>query len=80
MIEYRVSPSQAKAQLDNGAAIALDVTSSLVYPAVNGRIPGAMRVPPEPILRGMARRAPASEIMVHFPALPDGRPILAYCT
>ncbi|TMD05372.1 MAG: rhodanese-like domain-containing protein [Chloroflexi bacterium] len=80
MIEYRVSPGQAKAQLDNGEAIALDVTSSLVYPAVNGRIPGAMRVPPEPILRGIARRAPSSEVMVHFPALPDGRPILAYCT
>jgi rhodanese-related sulfurtransferase len=80
MIEYRVSPSRAKAQLDNGDAIALDVTSSLVYPAVNGRIPGAIRVPPEPILRGMARRAAPSEVMVHFPALPDGRPILAYCT
>jgi rhodanese-related sulfurtransferase len=80
MIEYRVSPTRAKAQLDNGEAIALDVTSSLVYPAVNGRIPGAIRVPPEPILRGMARRAPGSDVMVHFPALPDGRAILAYCT
>ncbi|HYS01067.1 MAG TPA: rhodanese-like domain-containing protein [Candidatus Eisenbacteria bacterium] len=80
MIEYRVSPTRAKAQLDNGEAIALDVTSSLVYPAVNGRIPGAIRVPPEPILRGMARRAPVSDVMAHFPALPDGRAILAYCT
>jgi rhodanese-related sulfurtransferase len=80
MIEYRVSPSQAKARLDNGEGIALDVTSSLVYPAVNGRIPGAIRVPPEPILRGMARRAPTAEVMAHFPALPDGRSILAYCT
>lgn len=80
MIEYRVSPSQAKAQLDNAEAIALDVTSSLVYPAVSGRIPGAIRVPPEPILRGMSRRAAASEVMLHFPALPDGRAVLAYCT
>lgn len=80
MIEYRISPSQAKARLDSGDAIALDVTSSLVYPAVNGRIPGAIRVAPEPILRGMARRAPSSEVMQHFPALPDERPVIAYCT
>jgi rhodanese-related sulfurtransferase len=80
MIEHRVSASQVKARLDNGEAVALDVTSSFVYPAVNGRIPGAIRVPPEPILRGMARRAPAAEVMAHFPALPDGRSILAYCT
>jgi rhodanese-related sulfurtransferase len=79
-LESRLWPAQAKARLDNGEAIALDVTSSLVYPAVNGRIPGAIRVPPEPILRGMVRRAPTSEIMQHFPTLPDGKPVIAYCT
>jgi rhodanese-related sulfurtransferase len=79
-LEHRLGPAQAKARLDSGDAIALDVTSSLVYPAVNGRIPGAIRVPPEPILRGLARRAPTSDILQHFPALPDGGPVIAYCT
>jgi len=80
MVEFRLSPAQAKTRLDSGEAVALDVTSSLVYPAVRGRIPGALRVPPEPILRGIARRASPDEVLRHFGNLPDGRELITYCT
>ena len=80
MIEYRVSPGQAKAQLDNGEAIALDVTSSLVYPAVGHRIPGAIRIAPEPIIRGIQAARPAAEIVKHLESLPPDREVIAYCT
>lgn len=80
MVEFRLSPAQAKVRLDGGEAIALDVTSALVYPAVRGRVPGAVRVPPEPILRGIARAAPAAEVLRHFGSLPDGRELITYCT
>lgn len=80
MVEFLLSPARAKARLDGGEAIALDLTSSLVYPAVSRRIPGALRIPPEPILRGVDRAAPAEQIMRHFGDLPDGRALIAYCT
>jgi len=80
MVEFRLSPAQAKQRLDAGEAVALDVTGSLVYPAVSRRIPGAIRVPPEPILRGIERAAPVVQVMRHFGELPDGQPLVAYCT
>lgn len=79
-MEFRLSPAQAKTRLDGGDAVPLDVTSSLVFPVVSHQIRGAIRVPPEPILRGIARRAPADEIMRHFGSLPDGQALIAYCT
>ena len=42
----RVDPATAKSRFDSGQAVPLDVTSSLVYPAINHRIPGAIRIPP----------------------------------
>jgi|GEM_PF-2759249 len=80
MIAPRIDPAAAKAKFDAGEAIPLDVTSSLVYPAVSHRIPGAIRIPPEPIIRGIEAARPAAEIMGHFESLPADREIIAYCT
>jgi rhodanese-related sulfurtransferase len=76
----RIDPATAKAKLDSGEAVALDVTSSLVYPAVGHKIPGAIRIPPEPIIRGLQAARPVTEIARYFESLPPDREIIAYCT
>jgi rhodanese-related sulfurtransferase len=80
MIAPRIDPAAAKAKFDAGEAVPLDVTSSLVYPAVSHRIPGAIRIPPEPIIRGLQAARPVGEILRHFESLPSDREIIAYCT
>ena len=80
MIAPRIDVASAKAKLDSGEAVALDVTSSLVYPAVSHRLPRAIRIPPEPIIRGLQAARPLSEIGKYFESLPPGREIIAYCT
>ena len=80
MIAPRIDPAAARAKFDAGEAVPLDVTSSLVYPAVSHRIPGAIRVPPEPIIRGLQAARPASEILRHLESLPSERDVIAYCT
>jgi rhodanese-related sulfurtransferase len=80
MIAPRIDPAAAKAKLDAGEAVALDVTSSLVYPAVSHRIPGAIRIPPEPVIRGLQAARPAAEIAKYFESVPPDREVLAYCT
>jgi rhodanese-related sulfurtransferase len=76
----RVDPAAAKAKFDAGEAVPLDVTSSLVYPAISHRIPGAIRIAPEPIIRGLNAARPVAEILKHLDALPADREIVAYCT
>jgi rhodanese-related sulfurtransferase len=76
----RIDPASAKAKLDAGEAVALDVTSSLVYPAVSHRLPGAIRIPPEPIIRGLQAARPVAEIAKYFESLPPDRDVIAYCT
>ena len=76
----RIEPLAAKAKFDAGEAVAVDVTSSLVYPSVSHRIPGSIRIAPEPILRGLNRARPVAEILQHFAGLPPDREIIAYCT
>jgi rhodanese-related sulfurtransferase len=76
----RIDPASAKAKLDAGEAVALDVTSSLVYPAVSHRLPGSIRIPPEPIIRGLQAARPVAEIAKHFESLPPDRDVIAYCT
>jgi 3-mercaptopyruvate sulfurtransferase SseA len=76
----RIDPPSAKAKLDAGDAVALDVTSSLVYPAVSHRIPGAIRIPPEPVIRGLQAARPAAEIAKYFESVPPDREVIAYCT
>jgi len=80
MIAQRIDPAAAKAKFDSGEAIPVDVTSSLVYPAVSHRIPGAIRIAPEPIIRGLQAARPAAEIARYFESLPPDREIIAYCT
>ena len=80
MIAPRIDPAAAKAKLDAGEAVALDVTSTLVYPAVSHRIPGAIRIPPEPIIRGLQAARPAAEIAKYFESLPPDGEVIAYCT
>lgn len=80
MLAPRIDVASAKAKLDSGAAVALDVTSSLVYPAVSHRLPRAIRIPPEPIIRGLQAARPAAEILKYFESLPPDREIIAYCT
>jgi rhodanese-related sulfurtransferase len=76
----RIDPASAKAKLDAGEAIPVDVTSSLVYPAVSHRIPGAIRIPPEPIIRALQAARPLAEVAKHFESLPPDREVIAYCT
>jgi rhodanese-related sulfurtransferase len=76
----RIDPASAKAKLDAGEALVIDVTSSLVYPAVSHKIPGAIRIPPEPIIRGLQAARPVAEIAKHFESLPPDRDIVVYCT
>lgn len=76
----RIDPASAKAKFDADQAIPLDVTSSLVYPAVSHRIRGAVRIAPEPIIRGLRSARPAGEILRQFASLPPNKEIVAYCT
>jgi len=76
----RVDPATAKARFDSGAAVPLDVTSSLVYPAISHRIPGSIRIPPEPIIRGLNAARPVVQILKNLESLPADREIIAYCT
>lgn len=76
----RLDPAGAKAKFDAGQAIPLDVTSSLVYPAVSHRIHGAVRIAPEPIIRGLRSARPVGEIMQYLASLPPDKEIVAYCT
>jgi rhodanese-related sulfurtransferase len=80
LIGLRIAPAAAKARFDAGDAVPVDVTSSLVYPAVSHRIPKSIRIPPEPIIRGLNAARPAAEILKHLEALPADRELIAYCT
>jgi rhodanese-related sulfurtransferase len=80
VIGLRIDPAAAKRRFDAGEAVPVDVTSSLVYPAVSHRIPGSIRIPPEPIVRGINAARPAAEIRRHFEAAPSDRELIAYCT
>jgi rhodanese-related sulfurtransferase len=80
LIGLRIDPAAAKARFDAGDAVPVDVTSSLVYPAVSHRIPKSIRIPPEPIIRGLNAARPAAEILKHLEALPADRELIAYCT
>jgi rhodanese-related sulfurtransferase len=76
----RIEPHAARARLDAGEAVALDVTSALVWPAVNHRIPGSVRVVPEPVMRALDAARPAPQVLAYFDALPADRDVIAYCT
>ncbi len=75
----RIPLQEAKAKLDRGEAMALDVTSSLIWPALKSRIPGSIRVAPEEILRALDAARPAADILAKL-NLPAGREVVAFCT
>lgn len=79
-ITPRIDPAAARAKFESGEAVPVDVTSSLVYPAVSHVIPDAIRVPPEPVIRGLQSARPVDALLRHFESVPADRQIIAYCT
>jgi len=79
-IAPRIDPAAARRKFEAGEAVALDVTSSLVYPAVTRRIANSIRIAPEPIIRALNAARPAAEVAQHLSTLPPDREIIAYCT
>jgi rhodanese-related sulfurtransferase len=63
----RISPTEAKARVDAGRALILDVVAPLGWDQVEIAIPGALRVPPD-------------DLEAHFANLPRDRDLIAYCT
>lgn len=63
----RIEASEAKAMVDAGEAMILDVVASHVWPSMSRRIPGSIRIPPE-------------EVRERFGELPRDKTIIPYCT
>ncbi len=63
----RIDPNEAKARVDAGDAIVLDVVSPLAWEQLDRAIQGAVRIPPD-------------EIGERWGELPRERAIVAYCT
>jgi rhodanese-related sulfurtransferase len=63
----RISPTDAKARLDAGQAIVLDVVSPLAWDQIDLAITGALRIPPD-------------ELGSYLAELPKDRDLIAYCT
>ena len=63
----RIDAADAKAMVDRGEAIVLDVVASHVWPAMARTIQGSIRIPPE-------------KIQERFGELPREKTIIAYCT
>jgi len=63
----RIEPADAKARVDAGEAIVLDVVAPHVWPQMHRAIAGAIRIDP-------------SEIGERYQELPRERQIIAYCT
>ena len=59
--------AEAKALLEAGEAVILDVVASRVWPSMTRTIPGSIRIPPE-------------EVEKQFSHLPGDKTIIAYCT
>jgi rhodanese-related sulfurtransferase len=63
----RVEVADAKAMVDAGEAIVLDIVASHIWPAMARTIQGSIRIPPE-------------EIEERFGELPRDNTIIPYCT
>jgi rhodanese-related sulfurtransferase len=59
--------AEAKAMVDAGEALILDVVASHVWPSMTRTIQGSVRIPPD-------------EIGKRFRELPRDKAIIAYCT
>jgi hypothetical protein len=65
--DVRINPAEAKARVDSGEAIILDVVAPQVWQQMQRAIVGAIRIDPR-------------EIKHRYHELPLNRQIIAYCT
>jgi rhodanese-related sulfurtransferase len=63
----RINPTDAKARVDAGQAVVLDMVSPLAWDQIDVAIAGALRIPPD-------------ELGSHLNELPRDRDLIAYCT
>lgn len=63
----RISPADAKARIEAGSAIMLDVVTPQAWDQIDVAIAGALRIPPD-------------EFLSHLRELPTERDLIAYCT
>ena len=63
----RIEVAEAKAMVDAGEALMLDVVASHVWPSMTRTIQGSVRISPD-------------EIGKRFSELPRDKAIIAYCT
>ena len=63
----RIEVAEAKAMVDMGEALILDVVASHVWPSMTRTIQGSVRISPD-------------EIEKRFSELPRDKAIIAYCT
>ncbi|MGH6925653.1 MAG: rhodanese-like domain-containing protein [Propylenella sp.] len=68
----RISPEDAKAMLDRGEAVALDVREAAEVERT-GKVPGAIAIP-----RGMIE-ALGADLPAHEPKLDKEKAVIAYC-
>lgn len=59
--------AEAKAIVDAGEAVILDVVASHIWPSMTRTVEGSIRIPPE-------------EIPKRLDELPRDKPIITYCT
>ena len=76
-LPYWMDPATAKATIEAGRAIVLDVTSQFIETAVRGKIPGAVWVSPRQILD---QNRHAADVVKELPGLSRDKTIIAYCT
>ena len=67
VIGPRIEVEAAKALVDAGEAVILDVVASHVWPSMARIIQGSIRIPPE-------------EIQTRYGGLPHDKIIITYCT
>lgn len=74
---YRIEPAKAKATIEAGTAVVIDVTSPLLDSAVKNQIPQAVRLTPHGLTDPNSRRL---DLIRDLPELPRDKTIITYCT
>ena len=69
----RISPAEAKAMIDRGEAVVIDVRDSAEVEK-SGKVPGALN-----ISRGMIEFKADPDTPYHEPALQKDKPVILYC-
>ncbi len=65
--DIRIDPADAKARIEAGEAVALDVVQPRAWDEIDGAVEGAVRIPPR-------------DIEERFAELPLDLDIVTYCT